>query len=281
MSDLFELAKQKIITVAHRGVSGGNIPCNTIAAYEIALQQGADMIEIDVEMSADGKLFIFHPGMESAHIWCAEKLSNLTAEEIGHLHFVNYDRTPTQFGVNTLDEVLERFGNRCLINVDKFWGHPKEIYEAICRHGLCDRVLVKSTPTEKVLSVLEEVAPDLPFMPIVKEEHPLHRELMQRNIRYIGAEVLFRADNAEVASPEFIEKMHRDGKLVWANAIIYNYRSQLSAGHSDDRSLCDSPENGWGWLARRGFDFIQTDWMLMMNEYLKKENLLYRTFLYH
>ncbi len=276
MNEFWEAAKKKIITAAHRGVSGGNIPCNTVTAYEIALRQGADMIEIDVEMSADGKLFIFHPGMEPAHLWCAEKLSNLTAEEISHLRYVNYDRVPTQFGVNTLDEVLERFGGRCFINVDKFWGHPKEIYEAICRHNLKDRVLVKSNPTEKVLSVLEEVAPDLPFMPIVKDTHPLHGDLMRRNIRYVGAEVLFTEESAEVASPEFIEMMHRDGKLVWVNAIIYNYRRQLSAGHSDDRSLCGDPADGWGWLARRGFDFIQTDWMQMMTEYLKKENLLYR-----
>lgn len=276
MNEFWEAAKKKIITAAHRGVSGGNIPCNTVTAYEIALRQGADMIEIDVEMSADGKLFIFHPGMEPAHLWCAEKLSNLTAEKISHLRYVNYDRVPTQFGVNTLDEVLERFGGRCFINVDKFWGHPKEIYAAICRHNLKDRVLVKSNPTEKVLSVLEEVAPDLPFMPIVKDMHPLHGDLMRRNIRYVGAEVLFTEESAEVASPEFIEMMHRDGKLVWVNAIIYNYRRQLSAGHSDDRSLCGDPADGWGWLARRGFDFIQTDWMQMMTEYLKKENLLYR-----
>ncbi len=276
MNEFWEAAKKKIITAAHRGVSGGNIPCNTVTAYEIALRQGADMIEIDVEMSADGKLFIFHPGMEPAHLWCAEKLPNLTAEEISHLRYVNFDRVPTQFGVNTLDEVLERFGDRCFINVDKFWGHPKEIYEAICRHNLKDRVLVKSNPTEKVLSVLEEVAPDLPFMPIVKDAHPLHEELMRRNIRYVGAEVLFTEESAEVASPEFIERMHRDGKLVWVNAIIYNYRRQLSAGHSDDRSLTGDPADGWGWLARRGFDFIQTDWMQMMTEYLKKENLLYR-----
>ena len=183
MNEFWEAAKKKIITAAHRGVSGGNIPCNTVTAYEIALRQGADMIEIDVEMSADGKLFIFHPGMEPAHLWCAEKLSNLTAEEISHLRYVNYDRVPTQFGVNTLDEVLERFGGRCFINVDKFWGHPKEIYAAICRHNLKDRVLVKSNPTEKVLSVLEEVAPDLPFMPIVKDVMSARRCCLPRKAR--------------------------------------------------------------------------------------------------
>ena len=70
-NSLSEAAAERRLIVAHRGVSGGNIPCNTLAAYEVALRQGADMIEIDVEMSADGKLFIFHPGMEPAHLWCA------------------------------------------------------------------------------------------------------------------------------------------------------------------------------------------------------------------
>ena len=41
--NLFEKAKENIIVVAHRGVAGGNIPCNTLTAYEIALKQGADM----------------------------------------------------------------------------------------------------------------------------------------------------------------------------------------------------------------------------------------------
>ena len=275
-NSLMDAAKERRLIVAHRGVSGGNIPCNTLAAYEIALRQGTDMIEIDVEMSADGKLIIFHPGMEPIHLWCAERLTRMTAEEISHLRYVNFDRNPTQFGIATLDEVLEQFGNRCLINVDKFWGHPKEIYEAIRRHGMIDRVVVKSALNEKVLSVLEEVAPDVPFMPIVRDTHPEHENLMRRKINYIGAEVLFREESAEVASPAFLDRMHRDGKLVWANAIIYNYREQLSAGHSDDRSLTGDPADGWGWLAKRGFDLIQTDWPLMMREYLESENLIRR-----
>lgn len=276
-NSLLDTAKERRLIVAHRGVSGGNIPCNTLAAYGIALRQGADMIEIDVEMSADGKLVIFHPGMEPVHLWCAERLPRMTGEEISHLRYVNFDRTPTQFGVATLDEVLEQFGDRCLINVDKFWGHPKEIYEAIRRHGVIDRVVVKSALNEKVLSVLEEVAPDLPFMPIVRDTHPAHEELMRRKINYVGAEVLFREESAEVASEAFLDRMHRDGKLVWVNAIIYNYRDQLCAGHSDDCSLTGDPADGWGWLAKHGFDLIQTDWPLMMREYLEAENLIRRT----
>ena len=70
--------------------------------------------------------------------------------------------------------------------------------------------------------------------------------------------------------------MHRDGKLVWVNSIIFDYKVQLSAGHSDDTALTESMELGWGWLADRGYDLIQTDWPLMLIEFLKKTNRYYR-----
>ena len=65
---LQEKAKENIIVVAHRGASGGNIPCNTLAAYEIALKQGADMIEVDVNSTLDHQLILFPPGMEIPHL---------------------------------------------------------------------------------------------------------------------------------------------------------------------------------------------------------------------
>ena len=87
---------------------------------------------------------------------------------------------------------------------------------------------------------------------------------------------VFKKDTAEVASEEFIERMHRDGILVWANSIIYNYKQQLSGGHSDDTALTVSEDEGWGWLADRGFDIIQTDWPMMLIDYLKRTERYYR-----
>jgi glycerophosphoryl diester phosphodiesterase len=45
--------------IAHRGASA-YAPENTIAAFELARRQGADMIELDVQPTADGALAIFH-----------------------------------------------------------------------------------------------------------------------------------------------------------------------------------------------------------------------------
>ena len=268
--NLFETAKDHIIVVAHRGAAGGNIPCNTLASYGIALKQGADMIEIDVEMSADKKLYIFHPGKERDHLFHCERIPRMTSDRIDTLRFVNYDNTRTQFKVNTLDEIFEEFKGKCYINVDKFWGHPAEIAETIRRHNISEQILVKSGVSDKVLNVLEEVAPELPFMPIVNNVHEYHERLMNSNITYIGAEVVFASEDAPVASDEFIEMMHKDGKLVWVNSIIYDVKAQLSAGHSDDTALTESEEKGWGWLADKKFDFIQTDWPLMLINYLKE-----------
>jgi glycerophosphoryl diester phosphodiesterase len=274
--DLLEAARERLLVVAHRGASGGNIPCNTLASFEIALKQGADMLEIDVERSLDGKLYVFHPGMESAHLCHAERISRMTSEEISKLRYVNFDRMGTQFPVNTFDEFLETFKGRCFVNVDKFWGHPEAIYETIKRHGMTEQMLVKSPPSEKVHRVLRELCPELPYMSVVCDVHPLHESLIKSGINYIGAEVLFEKEDAEVASPAFIERMHRDGKLVWVNAIIYDFHEQLSGGHSDDTALTVDPELGWGWLARRGFDLIQTDWTGMLIGYLREQDLLYK-----
>ncbi len=274
--NLFEKAKENIIIVAHRGASGGNIPCNTLTAYEIALKQGADMIEVDVSCSADGKLFLFHPGMEEDHLCKKINLKEMPYSEIEKLRYMNFDSSETQFGMPLFDDFLEQFRDRCFINIDKFWDNPEKIYEAIKNHGMTEQVLVKSGVSEKVLSVLENLCPELMYMPIVSESHPMHKALMNKNINYIGAEVLFAKDDSPLAGEKFIDMMHNDGKLVWVNSIIYDYKEQLAGGHSDDTAFTVSEDYGWGWLADRGYDFIQTDWTMMLIDYLKKSGKYYR-----
>lgn len=274
--NLFEKAKENIIIVAHRGAAGGNIPCNTMAAYEIALKQGADMIEADVSCSRDGKLFLFHPGMETAHLNKLTSLKLKSFNSISKMKYVNYDKTPTQFGIESFDDFLEQFKGRCFINIDKFWDNPEKIYDAVKKHGMLDQILVKSKVSKNVVSVLEELCPELAFIPIVSEKHPMHEKFMKMNINYLGAEVLFKDDSSVLASDKFIDMMHKDGKLVWVNAIIYDHKEQLAGGHSDDSALTVSEDYGWGWLADKGFDFIQTDWTMMLIEYLKKNNKYYR-----
>jgi len=274
-------AAERIIIAAHRGECGGNIPCNTITSYEIAVSHGADMIEVDVSRSAEGTLWILHPKMEQRHLnyMGPEGMTSiwqLTDEQIRKLRYVNYDRDFTQFPLCTFDEVLERFKGRAYINVDKFWENPELISDAIRAHGMIDQIVVKSSPKKEYLDIIEEYAPDVCYLPILSQDGGIHEEMMRRNINYVGAEVVFADETQDIGTVDFIEKLHADGKLVWANAIIYNYKKQLAGGHSDDTSFTVSPDYGWGWLADRGYDIIQTDWTQAMAVYLEQTGKRYR-----
>jgi len=97
-----------------------------------------------------------------------------------------------------------------------------------------------------------------------------HEKLMQRKLCYVGAEVLFDREDSPVCSKAFLERMHQDGKIVWVNAIVYYYKAVLAAGHNDDISVSEDPEKGWGWLADRGFDMIQTDFVFQCGRFLEE-----------
>jgi glycerophosphoryl diester phosphodiesterase len=57
MNPLLDLSSRPVI--AHRGASG-SAPENTIAAFEVAVEQGADAIELDVRLTADGVPVVLH-----------------------------------------------------------------------------------------------------------------------------------------------------------------------------------------------------------------------------
>lgn len=262
------LLQKKPLLAAHRGVCGANIPCNTLAAYAIALQQGADIIELDVSKSLDGELFAFHPGMEPVYLKCGKMISEMTAKEVREVPLLNQDEVPTHYRVPTLEEALAFLKDKAYINVDKFWTDVEGITACIRRAGVERQAIVKTYLEEDALREVEKFAPDLMFMPMVRHKDESTEMLLKRNINLIGNEVLFDRETDEVISDAYIAEMHRKGLLIWANAIVYNEQDVISAGHTDDVSLTEDPDLGWGWLIRKRVDIIQTDWPLMLKQYI-------------
>ena len=141
---IFENTREKPIVCAHRGVSGGNIPCNTLAAFKAALYQGAEMIELDVSKARDGEFFVFHPGKEIAHMRTFKKIPLLSSAGVSKLRFANFDEAKTQFGVEKLEDVLDFLRGKCYINVDKFWIDIEGISAVIRKCGVEKQVVVTS-----------------------------------------------------------------------------------------------------------------------------------------
>ena len=265
---IFENAGKTPLVCAHRGSSAGNIPCNTIAAFSAALMQGADMIELDVAISADGRHYVFHPGMELAHLKWPFFLRLTPSKQIDRLRFRNYDGAKTQFAISTLAEAFDFLRGKCYINVDKFWTDVPGITRVIRECGVEKQVVVKAGTSERTLKQIKQYAADLMFLPIVRSKDDLTDRLASQGINCIGAEVLFKTLQEDCCSPRYIEEMHRKSRVLFANAEVFDHRTVLSAGLTDDASITQGPQAGWGKLADMGFDIIQTDWTGLLKDYL-------------
>jgi|LSQX01.3.fsa_nt_gb glycerophosphoryl diester phosphodiesterase len=262
------------LVCAHRGIASGNIPCNTIPAFNAALLQGADMIELDVSKNRDGEFYVFHPGMEPAHLRSKRLISILSDKKVSKLRFVNQDNVPTQFGVYRLDEVLNFLKGKCYINVDKYPIDVPGISNVIRRCGVENQVIVKcNAKDKKTLEKIKNHAPDLMFMAVFHDcDEGITDSIAAQGINCIGAEVLFKKEGVQVANKAYVDIMHEKGRVVWVNSIVYDYKVVLTAGHNDDIAVSGDLENGWGWLLDKGFDIIQTDWCGMLKDYIKTRN---------
>ena len=65
MESLWERAQNHILITAHGGYNSGLFNFNSMQGFEAAVHAGADIIELDVSRSAEGTLFVFHPGTET------------------------------------------------------------------------------------------------------------------------------------------------------------------------------------------------------------------------
>jgi glycerophosphoryl diester phosphodiesterase len=82
VNPLLDLNARPII--AHRGASG-SAPENTIPAFRLALEQGADAIELDVRLTADGIPVVLHDARLDRTTGRRALLRQLTLTELGAL----------------------------------------------------------------------------------------------------------------------------------------------------------------------------------------------------
>ncbi|WP_348800483.1 glycerophosphodiester phosphodiesterase [Flavobacterium adhaerens] len=118
----------KILKIAHRGASGYE-PENTLISFEKAIEMGADGIELDVHLSADGHLMVIHDGTldrttNGKGFVNQKTLAELTSFRINEEH-----------QIPTLVEVLDLVDRKCLVNIEiKGDGCADQVVELIDRY---------------------------------------------------------------------------------------------------------------------------------------------------
>ncbi len=131
------------LVIGHRGASA-DAPENTLAAFGLALAQGADGVELDVQLAADGALVVMHDGRVDRMTSGSGAVRDLPLAALQELEMAQGQRIPT------LDEVLETFGPQLLYNIevkDFGWrerGTETAVADCIQSHHLEEYVLVSS-----------------------------------------------------------------------------------------------------------------------------------------
>jgi len=100
------MAAQVVEIIAHRGASH-DAPENTLAAVQLAWQQQADAVEVDVRLSKDGQLVVIHDANTRRTAKVGRKVSDQTLAELRSLDAGRWKgRQWSGERIPTLDEVV-------------------------------------------------------------------------------------------------------------------------------------------------------------------------------
>src|SRR4028118_1237718 len=166
-----------VLNIGHRGASG-YAPEHTFAAYDLALEQGADYIEIDLQMTADGVLVAMHDKTLNRTAdapegvpeqYCRGLVSKKTLEQIKMCDAGSWF-SPEYAGeqIPTLEEIFQRYGTSVNYyietkNPDAAPGMEEELVGLLGEYGLLPdpnepanwQVLIQSFSAESLMKIHE------------------------------------------------------------------------------------------------------------------------------
>jgi glycerophosphoryl diester phosphodiesterase len=165
-SETMASAEHRVIKVAHRG-GAGLAPENTLAAFRVGLEQGADALELDVHLSRDGELVVIHDPIVARTTNAAGAVGDMTFAELRQL-----DASARFFGppvgrqlIPTLQEVVDLAKGRAALQIEikvradgsRYPGIESKVVETLRQSGMVDAAVILSFdfPTLTAVRTLE------------------------------------------------------------------------------------------------------------------------------
>ncbi len=178
------------LLLGHRGARASrHIPENTLASFELCLQQGCDGFEFDVRRSADGQAVVCHdPSVRGMVVV----------------------KTPAAvLGLPMLGEVLRLFGTRAFLDIElKVAGLEQEIGTLLREHPPQKEYVVSSFKPE-VLTAIHALDATIPLGFICERRDEVDR-WRQLPIKWVIPQL-------ELVDPTFVRQVQAGGKkaMVW------------------------------------------------------------------
>jgi glycerophosphoryl diester phosphodiesterase len=162
--------------IGHRGAAA---VCreNTIASFSVARDAGAYMVELDVQQSADGELFVFHD--DTLERLCGERTSvaSLMWEALSGKSVGYWREQPLK--IPRLAEVFTALQRSVCYNVElktdavAYAGIEARLVDLVHDHNLTERVLVSSFRPDSLRAVHEK-DPRISLGLLLSLEHGQH-----------------------------------------------------------------------------------------------------------
>lgn len=139
--------------IAHRGARA-SAPENTLAAFRLAIEQGADGVELDVRASSDGHLVVIHDASVERVAGARGEIAAMPLAAIRRFDAGAGERIPT------LAEVLDLAKGRLLVDIElKISGVEQVVLDQVRAAGMEREVLFTSF-REDAVSAVRHLAPD-------------------------------------------------------------------------------------------------------------------------
>lgn len=228
--------------IAHRGVSM-RAPENTFAAFDLAVQEGAGFIELDVRRSRDGRLVVIHDATVNRTSNGTGRVADLAWDELRRLDAGSWFG-PVFAGqpIPLLEEVLDRYAVRIGLLVElKDPGLERELAGMLARRGLQDgsgkRVIVQSFDAESMRR-LRKLLPGIPTGVLIG---PDRKPVTDAELDRCAAFANFINPSLETVDPALVRRIHERGMgvLAWIVRRTREVAPLLEAGV--DGIITDDP----------------------------------------
>jgi glycerophosphoryl diester phosphodiesterase len=229
-------ASRSVLVTAHRGSSLA-APENSIAAIRLAMEQGADYCEIDVQELRDGTIVVLHDTDLMRVGGRAEKVWEVDYADIRDLDSGSWFSAEfSDQRIATLSEVLDVVGDRMMLNIElKVHGHEKRfersVVELLRERAFTERCVITSLDAGCINRV-RELAPELVVGQIVTVSLG----------RIQGLEVDFLSMNASKATAARVRANRKAGLDTHVWTVNDREQAHRMIERGVDNIITDAPE---------------------------------------
>ncbi len=269
---LFDPEDRSVKVACHRGRFSSSVLENTVLAFQIAVGQGADMVEMDLDRTKDGVLVGHHDKyMHRLFKLPENRIEDFTYAELMELPVYNYFSEIGPEKLNTFDEILTSLKDKTILVIDRAWDYLDDVHELLVKHEMLEQTIIKFNIWNENACQWAEAHPNCTYIPMVKDVATFDRVLeMKKRCPVVGIEILPKVETDQIFQRSTVDWLHEHGLKVWCNSLSYANRLIFGAGNDDLKSMYQGGAAGWGRLVALGVDIIQTDWPYEVKRYLEE-----------